>query len=472
MTKTENMLSFINAQRERWRVRATLPRTAQMDLLGTDIPPVLIDAREPVAAPRWWECTYYRGVLPARAVNGGMPQLLVSVGDQPMRVLDLSRIEDAWLVKRAAERGERVAVYGLSTTLNVMGMTSPDLVQSVSVRAALIAGIKAAGLPIWAEADDWLPAIDLHTYVSGWLRHGDAASRRAKQAHFARLHAWRADRIEACTMRAFLAASGVVVSTEPIAAHARQANRLVHVIPNCVDPDEMAQTSHREKGPPVRVGMTGSRAKFYDDLPLALPGLLAVARQPETELHFFGGRPTSDEQPAAGSGEQGGGMLDGVPYHFHAFDRDILRYQREAGILDVAALPLRPCAFNRHKSGQKWMEMALHRTATVVQRLAPHDLAADGETCLKAESPEEWHEQLLRLAGDFRLRQRIGEAARNEVLARHTLAARRPSWEALLAYAGDGTRQRVASRSACEADVRAASNVAEELLRTCSLVPR
>ena len=31
-----------------------------------------------------------------------------------------------------------------------------------------------------------------------------------------------------------------------------------------------------------------------------------------------------------------------------------------------------------------------------------------------------------------RLRRRIGEAAREEILARHTLAARRPLWEAVV----------------------------------------
>ena len=42
---------------------------------------------------------------------------------------------------------------------------------------------------------------------------------------------------------------------------------------------------------------------------------------------------------------------------------------------------------------------------------------------------------MLRLVGDAALRHRIGEAARAEVLAKHTLEARRPLWEALVAEA-------------------------------------
>jgi hypothetical protein len=58
-------------------------------------------------------------------------------------------------------------------------------------------------------------------------------------------------------------------------------------------------------------------------------------------------------------------------------------------------------------------------------------------TALTAETAEEWQEQLLRLVNDAPLR-RIGEAARAEVLAKHTLETRRPRWEALLADAARG----------------------------------
>jgi glycosyltransferase involved in cell wall biosynthesis len=67
-----------------------------------------------------------------------------------------------------------------------------------------------------------------------------------------------------------------------------------------------------------------------------------------------------------------------------------------------------------------------------------HWQAEDEVTALPAETAEEWQEQLLWLVNDAPLRRRIGEAARAEVLAKHTLEARRPRWEALLADAARG----------------------------------
>ncbi len=69
------------------------------------------------------------------------------------------------------------------------------------------------------------------------------------------------------------------------------------------------------------------------------------------------------------------------------------------------------------------MEMALHSTATVLQRLEPYWQAEEEVTCLKADAPEEWQDQLLRLVRDPALRRRIGESAR------------RPLWEALVTEA-------------------------------------
>ena len=42
---------------------------------------------------------------------------------------------------------------------------------------------------------------------------------------------------------------------------------------------------------------------------------------------------------------------------------------------------------------------------------------------------------MLCLVGDVALRRRIGEAAREAVLSEHTIEARRPAWEALVAEA-------------------------------------
>ena len=122
---------------------------------------------------------------------------------------------------------------------------------------------------------------------------------------------------------------------------------------------------------------------------------------------------------------------------------------RAAGILDVSLGPLNPAApINRSRSGQRWMEAALHGTAMVLQRLEPYDVAEDGVTCLKAATEEEWTEQVLRLVGDAGLRRRIGRAAREQVLAEHTIEKRAPAWRAFVAEAaGMGAENPYQSRS-------------------------
>ena len=117
------------------------------------------------------------------------------------------------------------------------------------------------------------------------------------------------------------------------------------------------------------------------------------------------------------------------------------RYQRALGRLDAAVAPLAPGdPVNRCRSASKWMERALHGTAMVVQDLDPYACVEDGTTGLKATTEEEWTAQLLRLVDDAALRRRLGEQARDEVLAKHTIEDRAPLWRALVAEGGAGRR--------------------------------
>jgi glycosyltransferase involved in cell wall biosynthesis len=233
------------------------------------------------------------------------------------------------------------------------------------------------------------------------------------------------------------AATGVVVSTPPLAETFRDIATQVRIIPNGIDPEELSHTPHRQVTNTVHVGVSGTKLKFQDDLPWVLPSLLHVGEQSGVRLHFFGGHPEGGARDHWGRGGSSY-LVDGVAYQYHP-PKSYQEYQRTVGVLDVAALPLRSdLAFNRSRSGQKWMEYALHSTACVLQDLEPHALARHEETCLKATTMEEWEAQLMRLVHDPALRQRIGEAAREDVLANHTMEARRPLWESLVAESRTG----------------------------------
>jgi len=78
--------------------------------------------------------------------------------------------------------------------------------------------------------------------------------------------------------------------------------------------------------------------KWQADVDLALPGVLAAAREPGVELHTFGGYFGEHLQEKKGPIDRPQ-MVAGLPYHYHALTQ-YYAYQRDAGILDIAAVPL------------------------------------------------------------------------------------------------------------------------------------
>jgi hypothetical protein len=423
------------------------------------LPPLRIEVGKTVEEPLWLEASHYRAQLPARAVGGNVgDRLTMTIGNDPPQPLRLtSEFEDLLVLtpevqrlRSAAERGDPIVVSGLSRTLNVLGGFHSMKAGFVLTRLALLQGVRDAGLPIWVDLDDYGVTT---TYDS--VRRGMRllTERLLGRPYLLPMEEWSLRCMYETERQAakrglhdlVAAAHGVVVATPALAEVVRPHNLRVFVIPNAIDPDAMAQTVRRRTRTPLRVGMSGTTEKFRNnDLKAAMPALLAAGRNPDVQLHFYGGRPQGDDalidvQPdldLPGTATRGVAKLNGVPYHWQGRDDDILAFQRAIGLLDISVHPLRPdIAHNRFRSGQSWMERALHSTPCVLQRHPPHWQATEEETCLKAETPEEWTEPLLRLVNDATLRRRIGEAARAEVLAHHTLEARRPLWEALVAAA-------------------------------------
>jgi glycosyltransferase involved in cell wall biosynthesis len=356
--------------------------------------------------------------------------LQIAIGNRPPRTISLDHPEDAWLLVEAARQEQRIGIFGVSTVCNIFGVAARGI---LPVQTALLAALRDIGIPAWVDTDDDFSKVSVETMFRNVERETGHSRRDLSPEQFLRNFVSfnrGSQALAAAYLNLMAAASGVVVATEPLAETARHANPLVRVIPNAIDPDELAHTTARRGGSAVQLGMAGTYWKYVNDTAYALPGLLAAARRPGVALHFFGGYP--DGVRGRGTRQAGRHFLDGVSYSYYP-PMSVLSFQRALRILDVAAQPLDPSLpFNRTRSGQKWMEFALHCTAAVLQRLEPYELAIDGETCLKAASPEEWQEQLLRLVDDVVLRRRIGTAARAEVLSNHTLEARAPLWQTLV----------------------------------------
>ena len=167
-----------------------------------------------------------------------------------------------------------------------------------------------------------------------------------------------------------------------------------------------------------------------DDLALALPGLLACARLPNVELHFFGSHPRYAEGTAYW--RPGQYAWQGIEYFYHP-KMDYASYRSAIGILDVAVAPQADTPFNKARSAAKWLEHSMHRTAMVLSDAPAYAPVTHGVTGFKALTPSEFATHLLRLVADAELRARIGAAAHAEVLRAHSVAARLSAWRDFLA---------------------------------------
>jgi glycosyltransferase involved in cell wall biosynthesis len=102
--------------------------------------------------------------------------------------------------------------------------------------------------------------------------------------------------------------------------------------------------------------------------------------------------------------------------------------------VDLTIAPLVDNPQRRAKSAVKYMEAALLDVPTVAARLDPYaDAIAHGVTGLLAATTDEWICSLTQLIRSPELRRRLGAAARDDVLGRHTTAMRAPQFAATLA---------------------------------------
>jgi glycosyltransferase involved in cell wall biosynthesis len=97
--------------------------------------------------------------------------------------------------------------------------------------------------------------------------------------------------------------------------------------------------------------------------------------------------------------------------------------------VDINIAPLVDNPQRRAKSAVKYMEAALVAVPTLAVRLDPYEAEIEhGVNGMLASTHEQWIDCLTQLLGSAEARQRMGEAARRDVLARHTTAARAPNF--------------------------------------------
>lgn len=120
------------------------------------------------------------------------------------------------------------------------------------------------------------------------------------------------------------------------------------------------------------------------------------------------------------------GLLE-LPEAFKALEERIVRvafvpfadYSNAVARFDVNLIPLEPGLFNDCKSNIKYLEASRLGVCSVASPCAEFSsVIADGENGFLADGEEAWYEALRKLVASKPLRQKIGAAARETVLAR------------------------------------------------------
>jgi glycosyltransferase involved in cell wall biosynthesis len=274
--------------------------------------------------------------------------------------------------------------------------------------ARFVAGARDRGARILADADDLVFDRDRTDLIAAVTR----LPRRERRAYESAIERFGQTLAEV---------DGVVVSTDPLRREAERTNPSVTVAYNAVSEEmvALADQALAEREPRPRRGTTvaylsGTPTHDRDFLEAADAVLWALDRYEDVQF-IAGGFLSLDDR-------------------FDRFTDRVVRAEyrpwRELPELlaqiDLSLAPLeRDNAFTAAKSCVKYLEAGLLGVPTVAsarpdfRRVIEH-----GTNGFLAEDPDEWREALAALVESAELRARVGAAARDDVLERHTTRAR------------------------------------------------
>jgi glycosyltransferase involved in cell wall biosynthesis len=187
-----------------------------------------------------------------------------------------------------------------------------------------------------------------------------------------------------------------------------------------------AQRRQRPAGRTVVIGyFCGTPHAHDEDIGSVGPALAAVLdRHPDVRLRIYGELRLADglDRPAYAARIERHPVVPWrmLPHHIAQ--------------VDINIAPIMNNPQRRAKSAVKYLEAAAVGVPTVASRLETYQHAmADGATGLLAMTTEEWVDSLARLIQSPELRQQLGDAAREQVLAHHTTAARAANFADIIA---------------------------------------
>jgi glycosyltransferase involved in cell wall biosynthesis len=320
----------------------------------------------------------------------------------------------------AGLHAQAVSIYDVPAVYHLKGCDALYLYRTpLSSRTwPLCALARRKGIPIIFDSDDlvWDPEERRYNYLDD---------------HYSPREVTQLLRVNARTRSLMRMVNAFVFSTPYLAQRAAALfPQPAYVNQNTVSRamQTQAEALYAARRPPADrcvIGYFCGTPRVHDeDMATVADALCAVlAQQPHVSLRFYG-EVRLPERLAA-------------PQYARRVERrpavawsDLLYHVAQ---VDIAIAPLIDNPQRRAKSAVKYIEAALVGVPTVAARLEPYqEDIAHGATGFLASSTNEWVTCLGQLARSPDLRRALGDAARADVLARHTTEARASNFAAII----------------------------------------
>lgn len=215
----------------------------------------------------------------------------------------------------------------------------------------------------------------------------------------------------------------VTTTTEFLAKEYRKLNDNVHVIHNCIDPDDWDEPKHNE-GDKVRIALVGS-VTYSKDFSTLKGYIKELDEDPRVQLVMFGlqckeCRKNNPEVEKLHKNEYK--FWDSLENLEHVPWVDMKDYFVKLNDLklDIMLIPRADNYFNRCKSNVKFLEAGMCEIPVIAQSFttkdSPYDFDLDGENGLLVETEQDWKIQTELLIASKAIRRGIGKKAKIYVL--------------------------------------------------------
>ena len=222
-------------------------------------------------------------------------------------------------------------------------------------------------------------------------------------------------------LKAVLSAADLcTVPNEQLRSYLTPLTKKVALIPMALDPMDWSPPTTRQPGP-LRIGWTGAPPNLTY-LTALESTLVAIQKDfPHSELAIYCGKKPSWNLPIRSIHHK----------YVPGTEQDVVRH------FDIGLLPLPSDLFAAGKSPIKGIQYSACGIPSVASPIgATCEIVKNNITGLTATTPVEWESALRSLISDSKLRQTLGENARNHFLAHHSKEQVQKrlveSWQAVL----------------------------------------